>query len=243
MDLDISKCRSVKEALQGVKSQLSEYGARDLVYGYMIGPHHFVRNDVIFAATLSDELMESYARHGGLNADPVAENAATLEQPMTMNLEKIYNDKSTGKFYRHGYIKDLLKQDYKFALSFTLRNVEPVGFAAMTVFPKTELAPEDVDYDLLQNTADQFHQSLKASGLIGTEFGLSEKEILCLRFMGNGKTALDIASLQDVTVRTIELRLANARKKLHAKTTTEAVYKAATYGILQRGHHLNTHTT
>lgn len=239
MDLDISKFRSVKEALEAVKSELSEHGARDLVYGYMIGPHHFVRNDVIFATTLSDELMESYARHGGFNADPVAENAVTMTKPMILDFKKIYHNKSSGKYYRHGYIADLLKQDYKYALSFTLQNVELVGFAAFTVFPNVTLSPEDLDLGLFQDAANLFHKGLKKSGLMGIGFNLSEKEILCLRYMSAGKTAFDIASEYDVTVRTIELRLANARKKLNAKTTTEAVFKAATYGILRRDNHLN----
>lgn len=47
-----------------------------------------------------------------------------------------------------------------------------------------------------------------------------------------GKTAMDIADALTVTQRTVELRLQSLRKKLRARTTTEAVYKAICYGIL-----------
>ena len=129
----------------------------------------------------------------------------------------------------------MIAQGYAFSLSFLSNETEPVGFAAMTVFPKPIFEPSDFDLEYLQTMANLFHESLKKSGLMATTFNLSEKEIASLRLMSTGKTAFDIASLSDVTVRTIELRLASARKKLHAKTTTEAVYKAASYGILGRG--------
>lgn len=234
MTLDVSECSTVREALEIAKSELLSDGVRDLVYGYMLGPHHFVRNDMVFASTLSDELMESYARYGGLNADPIAENASTLTQCMIINLEEIYNDKSGGKYYHHPFIGKLIYQGYEYSLSFTLNNVEPVGFAAMTVYPQSNCVPEDLNLDKFQNAANTLHKTLKDSGLMGRSFNLKNKEISCLKSMSAGKTAFDIATQNSVTVRTVELRLANARKKLNAKTTTEAVYKAVSYGILGR---------
>ncbi len=80
--------------------------------------------------------------------------------------------------------------------------------------------------------ARQFHHGVKTEGLIAKYFNITDKEKFALEAMAVGKTTADIAVELGLKQRAIELRLQNARKKLRARTTTEAVYKASAYAII-----------
>jgi len=53
-----------------------------------------------------------------------------------------------------------------------------------------------------------------------------------LRLVANGLTAEEIAIKQSVSVQAVNASLLKARRKLGAKTTTEAVYRACKIGLI-----------
>jgi DNA-binding CsgD family transcriptional regulator len=63
--------------------------------------------------------------------------------------------------------------------------------------------------------------------------GLNEREVEVLTWAARGKTSAEIAKILDLTKRTVDFHIDNAREKLGAATRTEAVIKAATGRLIQ----------
>ncbi|MGP9821013.1 helix-turn-helix transcriptional regulator [Salinarimonas sp. NSM] len=61
---------------------------------------------------------------------------------------------------------------------------------------------------------------------------LSEREKECLRWSAAGKTIWDTSAILGLSERTVRFHLENARSKLNALSTTHAVSKAISYGVI-----------
>lgn len=61
---------------------------------------------------------------------------------------------------------------------------------------------------------------------------LSEREKECLRWSAAGKTIWDTSAILGLSERTVRFHLENARSKLKALSTTHAVAKAISYGVI-----------
>lgn len=61
---------------------------------------------------------------------------------------------------------------------------------------------------------------------------LSEREKECLRWCAAGKTIWDTSAILGLSERTVRFHLENARFKLNALSTTHAVSKAISYGVI-----------
>jgi DNA-binding CsgD family transcriptional regulator len=61
---------------------------------------------------------------------------------------------------------------------------------------------------------------------------LSDREILCLRWIAAGKTMSDIAQLSGLTYRTVRWDLDNVRAKLNVKNIKQALVLALELGML-----------
>ena len=62
---------------------------------------------------------------------------------------------------------------------------------------------------------------------------LSDREVETLTWVARGKTSAEIAQILDLSKRTIDFHIDNARAKLGAATRTEAVIKAADGGLIE----------
>ena len=62
---------------------------------------------------------------------------------------------------------------------------------------------------------------------------LSEREVETLTWAARGKTSAEIARILDLTKRTVDFHIDNARTKLGAATRTEAVIKATTGRLIE----------
>jgi DNA-binding CsgD family transcriptional regulator len=62
---------------------------------------------------------------------------------------------------------------------------------------------------------------------------LNEREVEVLTWAARGKTSAEIAKILDLTKRTVDFHIDNARGKLGAATRTEAVLKAATGRLIE----------
>ena len=63
--------------------------------------------------------------------------------------------------------------------------------------------------------------------------GLSEREIETLTWAARGKTSAEIAQIINLTKRTVDFHIDNARMKLGATTRTAAVGKAVAAGLIE----------
>ena len=62
--------------------------------------------------------------------------------------------------------------------------------------------------------------------------GLTDAELEALRMVRDGLLAKEIAALLNITEGAVKLRLRNARRKLGAKTGTQAASMAQAYGLI-----------
>lgn len=62
---------------------------------------------------------------------------------------------------------------------------------------------------------------------------LTERELGCLRWAMDGKTAWETAAIMDISERTVVFHLSNAARKLGAKNRRQAIACAVALGILQ----------
>lgn len=230
----LANAASLDDALLTMRSEWKDKGVRDLVYGYQVGVNNYVRHDFVIAVTLSDELMEVYASYGGPNADPITENIESMNGPVYIDLREMVKNKKGGKYYGHPYARALLADGYRTLWSFPIMDTEPVGYGVLTAFQDHFINAPKIDVAVFQDAANMFHRVMKENGQLGRYFNLTKKEIETLQYVSMGKAAEDIAMRLGLSIRSIELRLQNSRKKLMAKTTVEAVFKAAAYGILKR---------
>lgn len=108
------------------------------------------------------------------------------------------------------------------------------GHAAFTLAgnePDSELQRCAIEgMDLLQLMGLYFHSHAYAKIRLGLgqrgDAALTPREAQCLGWAARGKTRADTAQILDVTPRTVEFHLDNARTKLKAQTVAQAVAEA-----------------
>jgi len=85
-----------------------------------------------------------------------------------------------------------------------------------------------IDFDMLATIIKARLAGVARSGLWPKTVALNEREVEVLTWVARGKTSAEIARILDLTKRTVDFHIDNARGKLGAATRTEAVLKAAT---------------
>lgn len=90
-----------------------------------------------------------------------------------------------------------------------------------------------IDFDMLTAIIAARLAGVARNGLWPKTIDLNEREVEVLTWAARGKTSAEIAKILDLTKRTVDFHIDNAREKLGAATRTEAVIKAATGRLIQ----------
>jgi DNA-binding NarL/FixJ family response regulator len=90
-----------------------------------------------------------------------------------------------------------------------------------------------IDFDLLATIITARLAGVARTGLWPKTVALNEREVEVLTWAARGKTSAEIAKILDLTKRTVDFHIDNARGKLGASTRTEAVLKAATGRLIE----------
>jgi len=90
-----------------------------------------------------------------------------------------------------------------------------------------------IDFDMLAAIITARLAGVARSGLWPKSIALNEREVEVLTWSARGKTSAEIAKILDLTKRTVDFHIDNARGKLGAATRTEAVLKAATGRLIE----------
>jgi DNA-binding NarL/FixJ family response regulator len=90
-----------------------------------------------------------------------------------------------------------------------------------------------IDFELLATIITARLAGVARLGVRPTTAPLNEREIEVLTWAARGKTSAEIAKILDLTKRTVDFHIDNARGKLGAATRTEAVLKAATGRLIE----------
>jgi DNA-binding response OmpR family regulator len=90
-----------------------------------------------------------------------------------------------------------------------------------------------IDFDMLAAIITARLAGVARSGLWPKSIALNEREVEVLTWSARGKTSAEIAKILELTKRTVDFHIDNARGKLGAATRTEAVLKAATGRLIE----------
>ena len=90
-----------------------------------------------------------------------------------------------------------------------------------------------IDFDMLAAIITARLAGVARTGLRPKSIALNEREVEVLTWAARGKTSAEIAQILDLTKRTVDFHIDNARGKLGAATRTEAVLKAATGRLIE----------
>jgi DNA-binding response OmpR family regulator len=90
-----------------------------------------------------------------------------------------------------------------------------------------------IDFDMLAAIITARLAGVARTGLMAKAIALNEREVEVLTWAARGKTSAEIAKILDLTKRTVDFHIDNARGKLGAATRTEAVLKAATGRLIE----------
>ncbi len=90
-----------------------------------------------------------------------------------------------------------------------------------------------IDFELLATIITARLAGVARTELWPKSIALNEREVEVLTWAARGKTSAEIAKILDLTKRTVDFHIDNARGKLGAATRTEAVLKAATGRLIE----------
>jgi DNA-binding response OmpR family regulator len=90
-----------------------------------------------------------------------------------------------------------------------------------------------IDFEMLAAIIAARLAGVARSGLWPKTIALNDREVEVLTWAARGKTSAEIAKILDLTKRTVDFHIDNARAKLGAATRTEAVLKAATGRLIE----------
>ena len=90
-----------------------------------------------------------------------------------------------------------------------------------------------IDFDMLAAIITARLAGVARTGLWPKAIALNEREVEVLTWAARGKTSAEIAKILDLTKRTVDFHIDNAREKLGAATRVEAAIKAATGRLIE----------
>jgi DNA-binding NarL/FixJ family response regulator len=90
-----------------------------------------------------------------------------------------------------------------------------------------------IDFDILVTIIEARLAGIARRRLCPKRVGLSERETAVLTWAARGKTSAEIARILDLTKRTVDFHVDNARQKLNASTRMHAAVKAASGGLIE----------
>lgn len=96
-----------------------------------------------------------------------------------------------------------------------------------------DFVTKPVDYELLSVRIAARLANVARGKVCAKRIGLGEREIETLTWAARGKTSAEIAQILNLTKRTVDFHIDNARVKLGAATRVEAAIKAATVRLIE----------
>ena len=90
-----------------------------------------------------------------------------------------------------------------------------------------------IDFDILVTIINARLVAVARTEMWPKNVKLNDREVEALTWVARGKTSAEIAKILDLTKRTIDFHIDNARTKLGAATRTEAVIKAASGRLIE----------
>lgn len=228
----LAQRETLHESLHVLKSYLAQFGVGQVVYGFMLHrKSHLRQNDFILYATFEKNIRDIGMKDGGALTYQFADVSPRSAEPLFFDLEETLDGK--GPLYSHNKTyKAIFELGYRQAWVIPFLGVDDNGFGLMIFFQDMSPNARIINVSELTSYGSLFHREMIRHKKLARHFKITLKQIEALSWASKGRTAAYLAEKLEISERSIELRLQEARKKLCSKTTAEAVYKALAYGIL-----------
>jgi DNA-binding CsgD family transcriptional regulator len=232
LESGLNQARSVRGALFALQQALAPHGGTHIAFVFMLHRKSYIRGDHVAAGTMPAEVTATYWSSGGTQTDPIVELVPVLEGPVSVDLDQLIDTPNT-KYFGHPYLTAVVAAGYPALTVYpiTMGDGTP-GYGALTILGSREQRSRQLEPEFYTRLGRVFQRGIKTHGQLRHYFSLSPKECEALERMACGRTTHEIGLELGLKQRTIEIRLQNARKKLRAHTTTEAVYKASAYSVI-----------
>lgn len=240
--VDVLKIVENGTDLAGALTSLSEAmglpGKHALFYGFYVHVHSALRSDFVmglshpdtlFAGTDAEALFRSV---GGSATDIVAPNLPQMTAPFPVDVRDVADKMRADNDIRLAWTLYYLDRGFQTVWIAPINAPWVGGYGALNHGVAARHAPAPLPEEALIPLAHAFHDAVRKTGMLARHIGLTERELDTLQRFAQGRTTEEIAHLQEVTRQAVDQRMQRARKKLRARNTIEAMYKAMVYGAL-----------
>ncbi|MGR3501358.1 helix-turn-helix transcriptional regulator [Pseudaestuariivita sp.] len=234
--IEMTNAPSIEEMWALHTEVMAEYGFDRLLYGFTnFRTQHSLGdpNDFLILTNHAKEYMDGFIRQGFFSDAPMVRWA--LENDGAESWRRIAeiaagNDVSPNMMK---VIEFNRAMDVTAGYTISFASVSPRSKGAIALTGKAGLSQEDVDgiwaeygtdIIVMNNVA---HLKILNLPFHVTGRSLTKRQLEALRWVGDGKTMQDIATIMGLTQATVEKHLRLARDALDVETTAQAVLKAA----------------
>ncbi|ABD54950.1 transcriptional regulator, LuxR family [Jannaschia sp. CCS1] len=233
------RSRTMRDAMVRIASEFGDGRIKLLFYGFFVHLHGRDRSDTLVCHTAPDkqEIVDAFLSAGGANTDIVASKLEHIVEPYAIDIVAEADRMRQTRDFRLAYIDKMLSYDVKTAWICPINDPWVGGYGVLNQFYTDRFAEPAIAVSQLRAFAHKFHEEARRHRLLSHEIGLRASQIEILAQVAMGKSADDLADKYKVTARAIEKRLEHIRRRLRARNTLEAIYKATIYGVLPSGGH------
>lgn len=234
--------RLLDQLLDGLSDADDDDVMREMVGGYLTGIGFagflftaYGNTQARMMCSCGQDLLLSYRRDDFHVVDPISRQARTSWLPVIWDVRD-YLPHCTGKQAR--MFEATLEHGYERGISVPIRGPSAGfdSFVALSRHTGREFAQGRNGWrnELMLIGA---HMSSVYHGVLHREAAspaeLTTRELECLHWTAQGKTAWEVARLIDISERTVQFHIRNACGKMNAASKHQAALKAANMGLIQ----------
>ncbi|MCF6220340.1 MAG: LuxR C-terminal-related transcriptional regulator [Robiginitomaculum sp.] len=227
----LSKTDFIHEGLNVLQKHLTSYGVSVLAYGFQLHTKSYLRSDFVLYTTFSKSIRRTGKQDGGSITYRFGDLLETLTQPMFFDMEIVLSGRGP-LFSINKSFQEVYDAGHRYAWLIPFLGEVENGHGLLVAFQDHREGAPKLDVNKIKHFGPLFHKAMIKHKQMARHFKLTKKQSETLASAAKGITAAEFAEQIGMSERAVELRLQQARKKLRAKTTAEAVYKAIAYGIL-----------
>ncbi|MCG8490839.1 MAG: LuxR family transcriptional regulator [Sneathiellales bacterium] len=236
----IKKAENLDDSLSILQQALSQLGFIHVKYGWaLLSKKEYKHNNAIIVGNFSDEWEEYQSKQGNWSEnDYFVEHYIQNDNPVTYSqvYAKIDNKTLTQEQIKNHDVGREMGMAH--GIAFPIKDLNPLAIGGISMeasrsFTENEFA-NHLSHHLstLRHLCDIFHANINKSYLIDKSEYLSPRERECLTWVICGLRLQEIAFRMGTHPKTVEKQLANARRKLNAKTNAQAAIRALTFNLL-----------
>lgn len=195
--------------------------------------------EMIIINNYTDEYSDFYNNGNYADYDTTIAWALNHERPaLWSEVDQMLIDRSL-----RGKYSELYHETRNFGMKtgavIPLRKAHTLGVGGMVFYTDPELSDTQGDKLLIEQTenmkvlSEAFHLHRTVSEKSQAQFHLSQREKDCLQYLCHGHGTKQIAFLLGTHETTVQKQIASAKKKLSARTMTQAVVKALTLELIE----------